>query len=182
MIYFSLNYVVLCTRPSRPRPQLYDMDGRYHSHISSSLALSRFQDCCRILKPQGGDVIVSHEFHLLMFRVWLPFLLALAFCFAFTRPYPLFASCVAFVDLVFLHLIGLCTFCLDVGGVGACFDVGVLRPISLSPFVIFCAIFMGSVKHLPASHCFCCRCFLSHCRSASAHPPVTPSVILVASF
>jgi hypothetical protein len=31
MIYFSLNYVVLCTRPSRPRPQLYDMDGRYHS-------------------------------------------------------------------------------------------------------------------------------------------------------
>jgi hypothetical protein len=31
MIYFSLNYVVLCTRPSRPRPQLYHMDGRYHS-------------------------------------------------------------------------------------------------------------------------------------------------------
>jgi hypothetical protein len=34
MIYFSLNYVVLCTRPSRPRPQLYDMDGRYHSEFA----------------------------------------------------------------------------------------------------------------------------------------------------
>ena len=30
-IYFSLNYVVLCTSSSRPRPQLYDLDGKHHS-------------------------------------------------------------------------------------------------------------------------------------------------------
>jgi hypothetical protein len=43
MIYFSLNYVVLCTRPSRPRPQLYDMDGRYHSGSVQLLAACMYE-------------------------------------------------------------------------------------------------------------------------------------------
>ena len=41
-IYFSLNYVVLCTSPSRPRPQLYDLDGKHHSSIAEQ-SLAPFQ-------------------------------------------------------------------------------------------------------------------------------------------
>jgi hypothetical protein len=53
MIYFSLNYVVLCTRPSRPRPQLYDMDGRYHSQSM----VTRWEEEGRLLVLRRVDDI-----------------------------------------------------------------------------------------------------------------------------
>ena len=141
---------------------------------------------------EGGVVIVSHDFRMYPSHVsclasiplgrWRSVLLSHVLDPEFSTLRVVvvaFVVVVAAADLILPLLINLCNFHLNIG-IGAALDVGVLCPIFLSSFVVFFAISMGSffpVRHLPACHGFCSGCFLIHCRSASACPSVTPSVI-----
>jgi hypothetical protein len=63
MIYFSLNSVEPSTRPSRPRPQLYDMDGKHHSYML----------CCLVVRLTNNLLDINFLSHFLVSHNIFPF-------------------------------------------------------------------------------------------------------------